>query len=110
MTTQSGSARLARQRITRTRRDYNRWVANQTLEDYALRFTAKSARRWSALRVANTALGAVSFLALEAIGGTITLAYGFTNSIAAIIFVSLVIFAISVPICAHAAPKNCNRK
>ncbi|WP_284944334.1 hybrid sensor histidine kinase/response regulator [Acidisoma cladoniae] len=99
----TGSARLARQRITRTRRDYNRWVANQTLEDYALRFTAKSARRWSPLRVANTALGAVSFLALEAIGGTITLAYGFTNSIAAIIFVSVMIFAISVPICAHAA-------
>ncbi len=39
-----GSARLARQRITRTRREYNRWVANQTLEDYALRFTAKTAR------------------------------------------------------------------
>ena len=35
---------------------YNQWVANQTLEDYALRFTAKSARRWSAARVANTCL------------------------------------------------------
>ena len=59
-----------RQRIDRVRRQYNQWVANQTLEDYALRFTAKSARRWSAARVANTALGAISFLALEAIGGT----------------------------------------
>jgi signal transduction histidine kinase/FixJ family two-component response regulator/purine-cytosine permease-like protein len=103
ITTPSGSARLARQRITRTRREYNRWVANQTLEDYALRFTAKSARKWSALRVANTALGAVSFLALEAIGGTITLAYGFQNSILAIAFVSVMIFLISIPICAHAA-------
>ena len=65
-----------RQRIDRVRRQYNQWVANQTLEDYALRFTAKSARRWSAARVANTALGAISFLALEAIGGTITLNYG----------------------------------
>ncbi len=101
--TPGGSARLARQRITRTRREYNRWVANQTLEDYALRFTAKSARKWSALRVANTALGAVSFLALEAIGGTITLAYGFTDSIAAIAFVSVMIFIISIPVCAHAA-------
>ena len=69
----------ARQRIVRERREYNQWVANQTLEDYALRFTAKRARRWSALRVANTALGSISFLALEAIGGTITVAYGFTN-------------------------------
>ena len=42
-----------RQRIDRVRRQYNQWVANQTLEDYALRFTAKSARKWSSLRVAN---------------------------------------------------------
>ena len=69
-----------RQRIDRVRRQYNQWVANQTLEDYALRFTAKSARRWSAARVANTALGAISILALEAIGGTITLNYGATNA------------------------------
>ena len=65
-----------RQRILPVRREYNRWVANQTLEDYALRFTAKSARRWSTPRVAQTAIGAISFLALEAIGGAITLSYG----------------------------------
>ena len=59
------------QRIFRVRRNYNKWVANQTLEDFALRFTGKAARRWSAGRVANTALGAISFLALEAIGGAI---------------------------------------
>jgi hypothetical protein len=34
-----------RQRIVRIRREYNQWVANQTLEDYALRFTARSARK-----------------------------------------------------------------
>ncbi len=76
---------MERQRIDRVRRQYNQWVANQTLEDYALRFTAKSARRWSAARVANTALGSISFLALEAIGGTITLHYGVTNAAAAIL-------------------------
>ena len=79
----------AQQRIVRVRRQYNQWVANQTLEDYALRFTAKSARRWSAARVANTAIGAISFLALEAIGGTITLNYGVTNASAAILVVSV---------------------
>ncbi len=93
----------ARQRILRVRRDYNKWVANQTLEDYALRFTAKTARRWSSLRVANTALGAISFLALEAIGGTITLSYGFTNAVAAIFAVSLLIFATGLPISYYAA-------
>ena len=40
------------------------------------------------LRVANTALGGISFLALEAIGGTITMSYGFTNAVVAILLVS----------------------
>ncbi|MHB0771052.1 hybrid sensor histidine kinase/response regulator [Bradyrhizobium sp. 5.13L] len=92
-----------RQRIDRVRRQYNQWVANQTLEDYALRFTAKSARRWSAARVANTALGAISFLAMEAIGGTITLNYGVTNATAAILVVSVIIFCCGMPIAYYAA-------
>lgn len=47
------------QRIVKIRRDYNSWVADETLEDYALRFTPKSFRKWSEFRIANTALGAV---------------------------------------------------
>ena len=62
---------LPEQRIVKIRRDYNTWVANQTLEDYALRFTARSFRKWSEFRVANTAFGAISFLLLEAIGASI---------------------------------------
>jgi signal transduction histidine kinase/purine-cytosine permease-like protein/ActR/RegA family two-component response regulator len=91
------------QRITKIRRDYNRWVADETLEDYALRFTPKSFRKWSELRIANTALGAVSFLALEAIGGTLALSYGFTNTLWAILAVSLVIFLTGLPISYYAA-------
>ena len=87
----------------RTRRSYNKWVADETLEDYALRFTAKKARRWSYSRVANTALGAISFLALEAIGATITIQYGFSNAIAAIFVVSIIIFLTSIPISYYAA-------
>ncbi|ENO13845.2 hybrid sensor histidine kinase/response regulator [Marinobacter nanhaiticus D15-8W] len=93
----------ARQHIFRVRRSYNQWVANQTLEDYALRFTAKTARRWTAARVSNTALGAISFLAMEAIGGAITLHYGFDNAFAAICVVSLVIFLTAIPISYYAA-------
>ncbi len=93
----------ARQRIVRVRRQYNQWVANQTLEDYALRFTAKGARRWSVARVANTALGSISFLALEAIGGTITVSYGFTNATAAILAVGLLIILTGIPITYYAA-------
>ncbi|GGF47279.1 hybrid sensor histidine kinase/response regulator [Azorhizobium oxalatiphilum] len=93
----------AEQRIVRVRRQYNQWVVNETLEDYALRFTAKSARRMSAFRVANTALGAISFLALEAIGGAVTLSYGFTNAVAGILAVSLIIFLTGLPISYYAA-------
>jgi signal transduction histidine kinase/CheY-like chemotaxis protein len=93
----------AHQRIVRVRRNYNQWVANQTLEDYALRFTAKTARRWSSLRVANTAIGAVSFLALEAIGGSITVNYGFSNAAAAILVVGTLILLTSIPIAYYAS-------
>ena len=92
-----------RQRIDRVRREYNQWAANQTLEDFALRFTAKRARRWSAAKVGQTALGAVSFLALEAIGGSITLNYGFVNAAAAIVVCAITIFATALPICFYAA-------
>ena len=37
------------QRIIKIRRDYNTWVADETLEDYALRFTPRSFRKWSRL-------------------------------------------------------------
>jgi signal transduction histidine kinase/DNA-binding NarL/FixJ family response regulator/purine-cytosine permease-like protein len=94
---------FSRQRILPIRRDYNRFVANQTLEDYALRFTAKSARRWSPLRIAQTAIGAISFLALEAIGGAITLAHGFVNAAAAIIVVSIIMLVTGLPISRYAA-------
>ncbi len=87
----------------RIRREYNQWVANETLEDYALRYTAKRARRWSTGWIANTALGIVSFLALEAIGGTITLNYGFTNAMWAILVVGAIIFLSGVPLAYYAA-------
>jgi signal transduction histidine kinase/CheY-like chemotaxis protein len=93
----------AHQRIVRVRRNYNKWVANQTLEDYALRFTAKSARKWSSLRVANTAIGAISFLALEAIGGAITVNYGVANAVSAILVVGGLIFLTGLPIAYYAA-------
>jgi signal transduction histidine kinase/CheY-like chemotaxis protein len=98
----TGSVR-GQQPIVRVRRQYNQWVADQTLEDYALRFTADKARRWSSFRVGNTALGAISFLACEAIGGTITLTFGFTNAMLAILAVGILIFLTSLPIGYYAA-------
>jgi signal transduction histidine kinase/purine-cytosine permease-like protein/ActR/RegA family two-component response regulator len=92
-----------RYHIVKIRRDYNTWVANETLEDYALRFTPHAFRKWSEGRIANTALGAASFLVLEAIGGAITLNYGFINAFWAILFVGLIIFLAGLPISYYAA-------
>lgn len=93
----------ATQRIINIRREYNTWVANETMEDYALRYTPRSFRKWSFFSIANTALGAVSFLALEAIGGAIVLNWGFANAMWSIGLVTLVIFLTSLPICYYAA-------
>ena len=79
-------------KIVKDRRDYNTWVATETLEDYALRFAPKSFRKWPEWLVANTAIGGLSFLALEAIGGSLTISYGFANSFWAIIVVGVIIF------------------
>ena len=93
----------ASQRIIKIRRDYNTWVANETLEDYALRFTPHSFRKWSELRVANTAFGAASFLVLEAVGATMLVQAGFLNAFWAILATGLIIFLIGLPISVMAA-------
>ncbi|WP_372882030.1 ATP-binding protein [Psychromonas sp.] len=91
------------QKILATRRTYNKLVANEMMEDFALRFTARRARKWSLSRISGTALGIVSFLVLEAIGGAITLNYGFENSAWAILAVCLVVFFTGLPISYYAA-------
>ncbi len=92
------------QRVIKVRRDYNAWVASETLEDYALRFTPRSFRKWSEWRVANTALGgAASFLVLEALGATLLLQFGFINAFWAIVATAAVIFAAGLPISVYAA-------
>src|ERR1043165_9476942 len=96
-------AGAAPQTIFRFRRDYNSWVADESMEDYALRYTPKSFRRWSEFRVANTAFGSLSFLALEAIGGAIALNYGFSNAMWAIVVVGILIFLTGLPIAYYAA-------
>ncbi|QID17443.1 response regulator [Nitrogeniibacter mangrovi] len=91
------------QRVVKVRRDYNSWVARETLEDYALRFTPHSFRRWSELRVANTAFGAAAFLVLEAVGGALLVEYGFWNALWAILATGLIIFLAGIPISRYAA-------
>jgi signal transduction histidine kinase/purine-cytosine permease-like protein len=92
--------------VIRIKRNYRAWVANETLEDYSLRYAAKSYRRWSPYLLANTALGGISFLALEAIGGAITISYGFANAIPAILLACLIIFLTALPISYYAGRYN----
>jgi signal transduction histidine kinase/CheY-like chemotaxis protein/purine-cytosine permease-like protein len=94
---------ITTQKIFGFRREYNSWVANETMEDYALRYTPRSFRKWSEWSVGNTAFGAVSFLALEAIGGAIAVNYGFANALWAIIVVGLITFLTGLPISYYAA-------
>lgn len=94
---------IATQKIFRIRREYNAWVADESIEDYALRYTPRGFRKWSEWRVANTAFGAVSFLALEAIGGAMALNYGFSNALWAIVVVGLITFFTGLPISYYAA-------
>jgi signal transduction histidine kinase/CheY-like chemotaxis protein len=91
------------QRVVKIRRDYNNWVASETMEDYALRFAPQRFRKWSAFRVANTAFGAASFLILEAVGATLLVQYGYVNAFWAILVTGLVIFLAGLPISIYAA-------
>lgn len=91
------------QRVMKVRRDYNKWVATETLEDYALRFTPHGFRKWSEWQVANTAFGAASFLVLEAVGGTLLINYGFINAFWAILVSGLLIVIIGTPLSYYAA-------
>jgi signal transduction histidine kinase/CheY-like chemotaxis protein/purine-cytosine permease-like protein len=93
----------APQRVVKVRRDYNSWVASETLEDYALRYTPQRFRKWSIFRVANTAFGAASFLILEAVGATLLVQYGFLNAFWAILATGLIIFLAGLPISYYAA-------
>ena len=91
------------QRIIKVRRDYNSWVASETLEDYALRYTPQRFRKWSEWRVANTAFGVASFLILEAVGATLLVQYGWVNAFWAILATGLIIFLAGLPISVYAA-------
>ena len=90
----------------RKRRTYNLLVSNSAIEDFSLRRVSKSFRRWPEWQIANTALGGISFLALEAIGAMLIINYGFTNSAWAILSLVVVILLTGVPIAYHASKEN----
>jgi len=99
-------SKAATAQLEKSKRHYNSWVVNETLEDYSLRYAPRSFRRWSEFTVANAALGGISYLADFAIGGSIAISSGFTNSFWAILISAVIIFVTGVPISYYAARYN----
>lgn len=80
------------------RRSYAKLAADESREDYSLRYAPHAFRRWSPGSVAGTALGGIAYLADFAIGASIVFAYGFTSGAAAILAAAAVIFLTGIPI------------
>ncbi|WP_282860365.1 purine-cytosine permease family protein [Pseudoclavibacter helvolus] len=83
-----------------------RFAAEDSLEDYALRYVPRSFRRWRAGAVGATALGSIAFLADFTIGASIGLEHGTVNAVLGILLATVIIFAIGVPLAHYAARYN----
>jgi len=93
-------------KVNTARRQYNQWVGNESIEDYALRYSPSSFRKWSPATIAHTLIGTNSALSYEAIGALLLLDYGFGNAIWALVFSAILIFAVSWPISHYSARYN----
>lgn len=89
-----------------SRRQYNKWVANESIEDYALRYSPAGFRKWTPAVIGTTMIGTNSALSYEAIGALLLLDYGYTNAIWAMVFAAVIIFAVGLPIFATIRPNT----
>ncbi|MFJ8820438.1 purine-cytosine permease family protein [Streptomyces sp. NPDC102467] len=80
------------------RRRYAKLAADESREDFSLRYAPHSYRRWSPTMVASTALGGIAYLADFAIGASIVFTYGFTSGLASILCAATIIFLTGIPI------------
>src|SRR4051794_36750496 len=83
-----------------------RTAANETLEDYTLRFAPRSYRKWSPGVVGVTALGGIAYLADFAIGANIGISYGTANALWGIAVFAVVIILTGIPVSIYAARYN----
>ncbi|MGC5221941.1 purine-cytosine permease family protein [Micromonospora sp. DT81.3] len=89
-----------------SRADNARAAAEDSLEDYAFRYVPRSFRRWSAGSIGVTALGSIAFLADFSIGASVGIEHGTHNAVLGILFASIVIFVVGLPIAYYAARFN----
>src|SRR3954468_7268507 len=83
-----------------------RAAAEDSLEDYAFRYVPRTFRRWSAASVGATALGSIAFLADFSIGASIGIDHGTVNAVLGILFASVIIVIVGVPVAYYAARYN----
>lgn len=88
------------------RADNARAAAEDSLEDYAFRYVPRSFRRWSAGSIGITALGSIAFLADFSIGASVGIEHGTNNAVLGILFASIIIFIVGLPIAFYAARYN----
>ncbi|NEA98061.1 allantoin permease [Streptomyces sp. SID13726] len=81
-------------------------AAQETLEDYTLRFAPRTYRRWTPMVVATTALGGIAYMADFSIGAGIGLAHGTGNALVAIAVAAVVIFVTGFPLAYYGARYN----
>ncbi|GAA1999005.1 purine-cytosine permease family protein [Microbacterium pumilum] len=89
-----------------TRADNARAAAEDSLEDYAFRYVPRTFRRWSAGAIGVTALGSIAFLADFSIGASVGIEHGTNNAVLGILFASITIFIVGLPIAYYAARYN----
>lgn len=94
---------MATTAVDARRRQYNKWVATESIEDYALRYSPSSFRKWSPAVIGTTMIGTNSALSYEAIGALLLLDFGYSNAIWAMVFAAVIIFAVGLPICHYSA-------
>ena len=88
------------------RADNARAAAEDSLEDYAFRYVPRTFRRWSAGSIGVTALGSIAFLADFSIGASVGIEHGTNNAVLGILFASVIIFIVGLPIAYYAARYN----
>jgi purine-cytosine permease-like protein len=93
-------------RFTVSRADSARAAAEDSLEDYAFRYVPRTFRRWSAGSIGVTALGSIAFLADFSIGASVGIEHGTNNAVLGILFASITIFIVGLPIAYYAARYN----
>jgi purine-cytosine permease-like protein len=89
--------------VVKVRRDYNSWVASETMEDYALRYTPQRFRKWSDLAGRQHRLRRGLVPDPGGGGRHLLVQYGFTNAFWAILATGLIIFLAGLPISIYAA-------